>query len=305
MLEVVAGVDDDAEPLAQELRQTQRQLGAADAAGERNISGASAAHRNRSCALGRTRSAAGRAGALQVRPRTSAAGLALRRLAHQRTAAAATASAKPTSVTSRGRPLISLSPRRSSSEGTPAAPMASPTVPSRQARPALSEITTPMSEPKCASIRALSLQRAAVGMLGQQQHAPAVVAGLQVRLVDAGVGEHQAVRRGDDQHVGRRAQHLHRLAQDRRHQINVLAGDGRKLARPGIGLHPREIEVAALGLGDDLLRHHQDVLRARAPSRPAPARRSAARARSSPGRTRGMPSSAVIVSCCWRNGRWS
>ena len=53
MLEVVAGVDDDGQPLAQQMRQPQGQLGAADAARERNIAGgAGAAHRNRSSCLG-------------------------------------------------------------------------------------------------------------------------------------------------------------------------------------------------------------------------------------------------------------
>ena len=69
----------------------------------------------------------------------------------------ATASAKATSVTSSGRPLRSFSPRRSHSDGTPAAPMARPTVPSRHGRPTLSDTITPMSALKCAS--SLSLRR--------------------------------------------------------------------------------------------------------------------------------------------------
>src|SRR5262249_58098752 len=115
---VVASVDDDRQALAEELRQTQRQLGAADAAAERDITpGGSGVgqvcrlrHRKRSIALGRIRSAAGRSGACQSRPRTSAAGVASAASPITSTAPAATASAKAASVTFRARPEGSRPP---------------------------------------------------------------------------------------------------------------------------------------------------------------------------------------------------
>src|SRR5262245_51296197 len=150
VLEVIARVDDKAEPVGEYLRQAQGQLGTTDASRQRHVMARGIMlrginHRNMSWLLGRTNAEAGRTGADQVRPRTSAAGRAAAASPITKAAMAATASAKPTSVTSRGRPALSTSPRRSHKEGTPAAPMAMPTVPSRQARPALSEIMSPRS----------------------------------------------------------------------------------------------------------------------------------------------------------------
>ena len=59
-----------------------------------------------------------------------------------RPAAAAISSAKPVMETRNSRPKRSGWPRRSSSAGRPATPIATPTVPRRQARPKLSVITT-------------------------------------------------------------------------------------------------------------------------------------------------------------------
>ena len=264
MLEIVAGVDDDGEPLAAAAararatawrrrcrRTAQRSWRAVPLIGTGPAPWAAPGRRRpRRGAPSRDHARAPPGAPSAASPITS-------------TAAAATASAKPTSVTSSGRPA---GPSR---RAGPAAPARRPrrwrvpTVPSRQARPALSEMTTPMSAWKCASIRSLRRCALRIGVLGQQQHAPAVIAGLEIRLVDAGIGQHQAVPRGDDQHVRCRAQHLRRLRAGSPRRDERPSGDRRELARPSAGLDRRQIEVAPLGLGDDLLRHHQDVLRAR------------------------------------------
>ena len=58
-------------------------------------------------------------------------------------AAPATASASATTVVSSRRPSASRVPRRSTTAGMPATPIATSTTPSRQARPNVSLITTP------------------------------------------------------------------------------------------------------------------------------------------------------------------
>ena len=78
MLEIVAGVDDDEQFLGRhDARQTQREFGAADAAGEGDD------HRNRSSSGGRTSSAIGASGAVQRQAAHDDDGLALGGLALQ------------------------------------------------------------------------------------------------------------------------------------------------------------------------------------------------------------------------------
>src|SRR5262249_29845166 len=95
MLEIVGGVDHYAQPPAEEACQPKRELGAANATRERDVGSPRAvAHRNKSCALGRSSAEAGRAAAVHARPRTSAAGRASAASPMASTAADATASAK-------------------------------------------------------------------------------------------------------------------------------------------------------------------------------------------------------------------
>src|SRR5437016_4247744 len=149
MLEVVAGIGDDNQRLGRQYAvEAERQLGAADAARQREDQPLRLAHRKRSCSAGRIKAAAGTSGARHVRPRTSTMGIASSAWPINSPAAAAISSAKPVSVTSNSRPKRSGWPRRSTSAGRPAAPSATPTVPFRQARPKLSLMMTPMLIPK-------------------------------------------------------------------------------------------------------------------------------------------------------------
>ena len=110
---------------------------------EMNESGDS---RNRSSSRGRTRSRAKPGGPSPRTPRTMTAGI---RSAFPMASppAAATSSARATTVASSTRPVWSLVPRRSTSAGNPAHPMATFTRPRRHARPNVSVTTTPTEPP--------------------------------------------------------------------------------------------------------------------------------------------------------------
>ena len=149
----------------------------------------------------------------------------------------------------------------------PATPMATSVVPWRQARPKESVTITAGATPKRAASASRSAGRRGV-RVAREQHHP-VVAG-RVRAVDARARADEAVLGLGDDEVAAAAADGARLAQDHR---DVVVG----LLDP------------PLGLGDDLLRDDDDVAR---PSSP-PARSSASpssAARSSPGRTSGIPS---------------
>src|SRR5215472_4045076 len=151
MLEIVTGVGYHHQRSRwQDAVEAERELGAADSARQREHEPLGPAHRKRSCSAERTRAAAGRSGADQARPRTSTMGTASSACPIKSPAAAAISSAKPVSVTSNSLPKRSGRPRRSTNEGNPAAPSATPTVPFRQARPKLSLMMTPSSTPKAA-----------------------------------------------------------------------------------------------------------------------------------------------------------
>ena len=96
--------------------------------------------------------------------------------------------------------------------GRPAAPIAMPQVPRRQARPKLSLMTTPIVAPKrCAKPRAQRFRRC-VGIARQQQHAMHAVRRGDVGLVDAGVGHHEAEPVLHDDQVRPRAHDARRFA---------------------------------------------------------------------------------------------
>src|ERR1700722_8435546 len=128
MLEIIADIGDDDEILRlRDPAQAQRELGAADAAGERDHK--IPTHRNRSSFEGRMRLAAVDSGADQRKPRMRTTGAASSACPITSEAAAATSSAKPMTLTSSFRPKRSGRPRRSISAGRPAAPIATPAVP--------------------------------------------------------------------------------------------------------------------------------------------------------------------------------
>ena len=102
---------------------------------------------------------AGPGGAVHAGPRTRTAGTRSA-FPMARPEAAAISSAKATMVASSTRPDPSSVPRRSTSAGRPAHPMATLTTPSRHGRPKVSVITTASHTPKAS--RRVSLNREAV-----------------------------------------------------------------------------------------------------------------------------------------------
>src|SRR5579871_664044 len=144
MLEIIANIGDDDEIFGlDDPAQAQRELGAADAAGERDDK--IPTHRNRSSLEGRMTAAAVDSGADQRKPRIRTTGDASSAWPITSEAAAAISSAKPMMLASSLRPKRSGRPRRSIKPGRPAAPIATPVVPWRHARPKLSFITTARS----------------------------------------------------------------------------------------------------------------------------------------------------------------
>src|SRR3984885_5733136 len=134
MLKIIADIGDDEQILRlDDPAQAQRELGATDAAGERDNK--IPTHRNRSSFEGRMRLAAVDSGADQRKPRMRTTGDASSAWPMRSEAAAATSSAKPTTLTSSFRPNRSGRPRRSINAGRPATPIATPAVPSPPAQP--------------------------------------------------------------------------------------------------------------------------------------------------------------------------
>src|SRR5262245_59996168 len=137
MLEIVAGVDDYGQPVRTEhVIEADREFGPADAPAQRND--VALAHRNRSVSIGRTRAAADVAGSSQSKPRNSTAGCPSAPCPISSEAAAAISSATAISVTRSLRPNRSGLPTMLRTTGSPAAPSAIPTTPTRQGRPKLS-----------------------------------------------------------------------------------------------------------------------------------------------------------------------
>src|SRR6476619_457659 len=106
MLEIVAGVGDHEQfDDRQDAAQTERQLRAADPAGQRHDQ--SFAHRNKSSAAGRTSSHAALSGPRHVRPRTITTGWPSAPCPITSDAAAAISSACPVTLTCNSRPYRS------------------------------------------------------------------------------------------------------------------------------------------------------------------------------------------------------
>ena len=196
MLEVVAGVDDDGEPVAQEPapgRATawrRRRRRRAPRIGARP----SLAHRNRSSRLGpdQRRRRPRRRRSSRARARAPRAGLG--RLAHdqhgRRRHRIGKADLGHLQRPARQVLLAAPVPQRrhaGRADGEPDGaepPGAADAVGDDDADVGAEMRVEPL----------LEAPRAGVGVLRQQQHAPAVVLGSEVRLVDAGIGHHQAVR---------------------------------------------------------------------------------------------------------------
>src|ERR1700722_11542511 len=166
MLEIVACIRDHEQFVGrQDAAQTERQFGAADPAGQRQDK--SLAHRNISSSAGRTSSDAGLSGPRHVRPRTITTGWPSAPCPITSDAAAAISSACPVMLTWRPRPNRSGEPRRSISAGRPAAPIATPQVPRRQARPKLSLMITATGTPNFFDRRFLKIAALRSGSTGK------------------------------------------------------------------------------------------------------------------------------------------
>ena len=177
MLEIVAGIGDDGQLAGrQHAAEAERQLGAADPARQRHHDRVVLwRHRNRILGSRAPPGAPARrrvaSGADQVRPRTRTTGVASSACPITSEAAAAISSAKPGfGDLAASRPNRSGWPRQSISAGRPAAPIATPTVPRRQARPKLSLMITAMRHAEPCVRRFAQRRGRAVGIDRQQQH---------------------------------------------------------------------------------------------------------------------------------------
>jgi hypothetical protein len=107
-------------------------------------------------------------------------------------------------------------------------------------------------------------QRAGGGVgVVREQHER--VRGARVGGVDAGVGAHEAVAGAADESAAIGAQDLSRLVEHHLHVARVLSVRGRECSGALARLDPGEVDEAALGLGDDLVRHGEDVARLEPP----------------------------------------
>ena len=240
-----------------------------------------------------------------LRPRTSTAGMPSSACPITSEAAAATSSANPISVARKVRPKRSGRPRRSISAGSPAAPAATPTVPRRHARPQLSLTITPMRLPKCAPSRSRSAAAEPSGSRGSSSTGSAPIAGSTLDWSTPALAVTKPRRCSTISALARwrttRCDSPRMTSTSRGSLSTSAARLTRARRRPDLA----KIDVATLGLRDDLLRHHQDVLllepqgsRPRAP-RSAARRdhRPAARAaRSGPGSAR-----RTLFSACERS----
>ena len=274
----------------------ERQLGAADAAGERDDAAI------RSCAVASCASAkqvlglrrgSARAGRVRRRPAQAAHDdhrLPFVGLAHQQRGGRGDLVGKADRVTRRLRAVeVGTAALVDQARAGPAAPSATPTVPRRQARPKLSLMITPSRTPKRACRCAAQTPPRCVGILRQQQHALAAVVRSDVGLVDPGIGHDESQPMLDDEHVrpprARLRRDCARMTSTRRGSLptsrasSTARADGATVARS---------TIAVLGLRHDLLRHHDDVAvrRRQAASR---IERAISSARSSPVRRREMP----------------
>ena len=216
-----------------------------------------------------------------------------------RSAADASSSAIAIHVAVSSRPAASRRPRQSSSGAIPAQPIATSHCPWRQARPNESVITTAGATPRRRLSPARIRRAEASGSTRKQDQR---VRGGRVGCVHTGVGAHEPVPGDADQDAARCAQDLFGLVEHDLHVSWVLAVARGQLDRARARLDVRQRPCASLGLGDDLVGDHDHVVAGDGSRRaaPTPAIRAA---RSSPGCTSGMPSTAtrragIVMPCC-------
>ncbi len=208
---------------------------------------AATAHRKRSCSGGRTIAAAGASGADQERPRTKTIGVASAAWPWTSEAAAAISSAKPVSVTSSLRRRQAGGAERDADGAAPPWPAEAVADDHRDAfAGAGGELL-------------LQCECRAVGIERQQQDALGAVLRRDVRMIDAGIGHDKAEAVLDDDQIRPVPHDAPGFGQHDLDKARVLAGLGGERDRAVGGLDGRDVDDAALGFGDDLLRHDQHV----------------------------------------------
>ncbi len=78
-------------------------------------------------------------------------------------------------------------------------------------------------------------------------------------MVDTGIGHHKTEMVLHDQQPRAMAYYPFRLAENHLDKARILVDFGSQSSRPFRGRDSRYVDVAALGFGNDLLRHNQDV----------------------------------------------
>jgi len=122
-----------------------------------------------------------------------------------------------------------------------------------------------LRDPMAALIEALAQRlpdrgRRGVG-IGRQERHDVTGAGSDVAGVDPAVGTNETVRRLRDEDAMLHAHDAACLTQDHLELTGVAIPAAGELDRLHAGLDGREIHDRVLGLGDDLLRHHEHVVR--------------------------------------------
>ena len=225
----------------------------------RSLSCAGASHRKRSRSRSRTSAPAGAGAALHRRPRTSTAGRPSAASPETRFAADATWSANALSVTSSGLPNRSGAPRRSTSDGRPAAADgdARDSVPPRTADAVADDDREVASEPRLE--RATEHRRAGVRVARQQEHCLVIPGRTDVGAVDAGVRHHVAAAVLCNQHTVAACDDLVRLPEHHLDHARIPGELRRELHGPRRRLDVLQPHAATLRLRDDLLGHDDDV----------------------------------------------
>jgi len=101
--------------------------------------------------------------------------------------------------------------------------------------------------------------RRPIGIFRQKQDRFRPAPRVDIRLVDPGIGEHEAQPVFDNKHAGFMPQHLAGFAEDHLNQPRIFLHLLGQRQRAFAGFDCREIDVSAFGLRDDLLGEHQDV----------------------------------------------
>ena len=100
----------------------------------------------------------------------------------------------------------------------------------------------------------------ASGYCRQEQDGLLVGGRLDIGRVDAGISEHQAEAIRDDNSPWTDAQHSRQFLQDDLDKARILFAATREFAGALGRLHIWQAHQAAFGLGDDLLRHDQEII---------------------------------------------